>query len=74
MVTLIEERAAERLSIRLLARTLGRQEAYLGRLFRQQTGVTVHEYVTRIRMSRAASLIRQGANVEGVALEVGYRS
>lgn len=74
MVRLIEERSGEELSIRTLARIVGRQEAYLGRLFRQQMGMTVREYLACVRMDRAASLIRQGDKVEAVSLEVGYRS
>jgi AraC-like DNA-binding protein len=74
MVNLIEERAGEHLSIRVLACAVGRQEAYLGRLFRQQMGVSVRDYLTQVRMRRAACMICQGDKVEAVALEVGYRS
>jgi AraC-like DNA-binding protein/photosystem II stability/assembly factor-like uncharacterized protein len=74
MVTLIEERWSEPLSLHRLAPSLGRQEAYLGRLFRQEMGVTMREYLARVRLERAAGLIRQGEKVEAVAIEVGYRS
>lgn len=74
MIALIDEGFAERLSLRTMALALGRQEAYLGRLFRQQMGMNVHEYIARSRMERAANLIRQGDKVEAVALQVGYKS
>jgi AraC-like DNA-binding protein/photosystem II stability/assembly factor-like uncharacterized protein len=74
MLALIEEHAGESLSLATLARALGRQQAYLGRLFRQQMGVSTREYVVRVRLERAAGMICQGDKVEAVALEVGYRS
>src|SRR6266850_5341418 len=74
VVSLIEERPADRHSLRTLAQLLNRQEAYLGRLFRQQMGVSVREYIARCRMERAARLIRQREKIEAVALDVGYRS
>ena len=74
LLKLINERSAEHISIRALARSAGLQEAYLSRLFRQQMGLGVRDYLTHIRMARAAALIRNGDKVEAVALEVGYRS
>jgi two-component system response regulator YesN len=74
MVALIEERFAENLSLHGLAAAIGRQEAYLGRLFREQMGVSMHEYLVSFRLARAESLIREGQKIESVALEVGYRS
>jgi AraC-like DNA-binding protein/photosystem II stability/assembly factor-like uncharacterized protein len=74
MVELIEQRFAEHLCLEAMAQAIGRQAAYLGRLFQQQTGFTTRDYVARCRLNRAAGLIRQGDKVEAVALEVGYRS
>jgi AraC-like DNA-binding protein len=74
MQDLIQEMYAERLTLDTLSAAIGRQPTYLGRLFRQEEGVTVHEYVTRVRLERAATLIREGVKVEAVALIVGYRS
>ncbi len=74
MVAFIQARAATPLSLRTLADALGRQEAYLGRLFRQQMGLSVREYVAQLRLDRASLLIRRGEKVEAVALAVGYRS
>jgi AraC-like DNA-binding protein/photosystem II stability/assembly factor-like uncharacterized protein len=74
MMALIEERCEQRLSLRTMAASLGRQAAYLGRLFRQETGLSTRDYLAQCRLDRAAGLIRQGDKVEAVALEVGYRS
>jgi AraC-like DNA-binding protein len=64
----------QRLTLGTLGRTLGRQSAYLGRLFRQEIGITVHEYVTRARMVNGASQVCSGVKIEAVALDLGYQS
>lgn len=74
MLALIEEKSAEPLSLGTLGHELNRQAGYLGRLFRQEIGVSMREYLARLRLDRAATLIRDGVKVEAVALEVGYRS
>ncbi|MGH9349981.1 MAG: helix-turn-helix domain-containing protein [Vicinamibacterales bacterium] len=74
MLALIEERSAEPLSLATFARALNRQAGYLGRLFREEIGVGMREYLARLRLERAARMIREGVKVEAVALEVGYRS
>jgi AraC-like DNA-binding protein len=74
MLDEIHEHYADRLNLGTLARTLGRQAAYLGRLFRQEVGATVHDYVTRLRLERSASEVSSGVKIEAVALCIGYRS
>src|SRR6266850_738700 len=74
MLEQIQRNYTQRLTLAALARTLGRQSAYLGRLFREEIGVTVHEYVTRARMANGAAQVRSGVKIEAVALDLGYRS
>src|SRR5258706_10267457 len=74
MLEQIQRNYTQRLTLATLARTLGRQSAYLGRLFREEIGVTVHEYVTRARMANGAAQVRSGVKIEAVALDLGYRS
>jgi AraC-like DNA-binding protein len=74
MLSVIEERYAEPLTLDLLAETLGRSKRYLAALFHDQTGQTIHSYLTQVRVHHAASLIRSGAKIEAVSLLVGYRS
>lgn len=74
MLDHIHQNYAKRLTLATLARTLERQSAYLGRLFREAIGVSVHEYITRARMMFGAAQIRSGVKVEAVALDLGYRS
>jgi len=63
----------EPISLQMLAACVGRNTAYTATLFHRQTGTTIHRYVTRIRMRRAAMLLRRSEKVEAVMLQVGYR-
>ncbi|HZD84859.1 MAG TPA: helix-turn-helix domain-containing protein [Gemmatimonadaceae bacterium] len=74
MLDEIQRNYNRRLTLGTLARTLRRQSAYLGRLFREEIGVTVHEYITRARMEYGSAHIRSGVKIEAVALESGYQS
>jgi AraC-like DNA-binding protein len=72
--TMIDERYAESLTLDDLAAAAGRSKRYVGTLFREEMGVTAHDYLTRVRLRRALDLIRQGEKIEVVSLLVGYRS
>ncbi len=74
MLEEIQRNYTERVTLGTLATVLGRQPAYLGRLFRDAVGMTVHDYVTRARMIFAATEVRSGVKVEAVALYSGYQS
>ena len=63
----------EPISLDTLAACVGRNAAYTATLFHRQTGTTIHRYLTRIRMRRAAMLLRRSEKVEAVMLQVGYR-
>ncbi len=74
MLDVIEREYANVVTLRTLSSTVGRQPAYLGRLFRQEVGSTARDYLTQVRLEHAATLIRDGVKIEAVALSVGYRS
>jgi len=74
MLSFIEQRYAEPLTLDVLAVALGRSKRYLATLFHQQTGQTVHGFLTQVRVHHAAALIRTGEKIEAVSLLVGYRS
>lgn len=71
---LIDGRYAEPLTLAQLADAVGRSKRYLGTVFREEVGLTAHEYLTRVRLRRALELIREGQKIEAVSLLVGYRS
>jgi two-component system, response regulator YesN len=74
MLDTIEKSYTERITLDTFAQMLNRQSAYLGHVFRQEVGMTVHQWVTRVRLDHAAMLIRQGVKIEAVSLIVGYKS
>src|SRR5688500_7746033 len=74
MVEVLENQYGDVVTLRRLATEMGRQPAYLGRVFLKETGVTVREYVTRVRLEHAETLISEGVKIEAVSLSVGYRS
>ncbi|MGE0705216.1 MAG: helix-turn-helix domain-containing protein [Vicinamibacterales bacterium] len=57
-----------------LARSIGMSREHLSRLFRRTTGETLSAFVTRLRMARAAALIRQGEKVESACTLAGFKS
>lgn len=58
-----------------LAATVGCNPSYLSRTFRQIEGTTLSQWLRRMRIEHAASLIATGkCNVSEAALEVGYQS
>jgi len=74
MLDRIERSYAEPITLRSLAAELHRQSAYLGGMFRRVVGMSVHQWLTNVRLDRASTLIRDGVKVEAVSLLVGYRS
>jgi two-component system, response regulator YesN len=74
MLDLIEQSYSDPITLHFLATALNRQAAYLGALFRREVGVSVRQWVTRVRLDHATGLIREGVKIEAVALLVGYRS
>lgn len=73
--TILSERLANPPSLEELARTLGCSPFYLSRQFSAEAGVSLQQYIRRLRLERAADLLRSGrCNVTEAALEVGYNS
>src|SRR3989454_5263160 len=71
---IVDERYSDPLTLARLASTVGRSKRQLASVFRQELAMTVHEYLTRVRLHRALELIRRGEKIEAVSLLVGYRS
>lgn len=69
----VEVNYAQRLTLEELAATIGYTPAYLGKLFRSQTGMGFADYLGSIRLDRAKEMLQTGANVHEVAEQVGYR-
>ena len=69
----VRENYAQKLSIKMLADRFYMNPTYLCELFRRKTGHTFNEYVTSLRMQRAAERIREGVDsLQEIADQVGY--
>jgi AraC-like DNA-binding protein len=71
----LRENMEEPPSLEDLGRSVGCSPYYLSRTFSQETGMTIPQFLRRIRLERAAELLRSGRfNVTEAAMEVGYNS
>ena len=62
-------------TLEMLGREVGCSPFYLSRSFSREVGLTIPQYLRRLRMERAAELLRSGRyNVTEAATEVGYAS
>ncbi|MEY2549744.1 MAG: AraC family transcriptional regulator [Verrucomicrobiota bacterium] len=62
-------------TLETLGREVGCSPFYLSRSFSREVGLTIPQYLRKLRMERAADLLRSGRyNVTEAATEVGYAS
>jgi len=75
VIYLLKQNLASPPALEELGRKIGCSHFYLSRIFSAQTGQTITHYLRRLRMEKAADLLRSGEyNVTEAALEVGYNS
>jgi two-component system, response regulator YesN len=74
MLREIDQRYFDPLTLDVLAARLKQDPRYLGRRFRIELGISVHEYLVQVRLDHAAAAIRRGVKIDAVSLLVGYRS
>jgi AraC family transcriptional regulator len=66
---------ANPLTLEALGQEVGCSQFYLSRSFSREVGLTIPQYLRKLRMERAAELLRTGRyNVTEAATEVGYAS
>jgi AraC-like DNA-binding protein len=73
-VAFIEQHYAEPITVEEVARAVGCSRVNLSRLFKRETGVTVHRWLVWVRLRHAADELRKGEKIEAVVMLVGYRS
>lgn len=72
---ILRKRLDAPLSLKEIAREAGCSPFHLSRTFSAETGMTISQYLRKLRMERAAELLRSGKyNVTETALAVGYSS
>ena len=55
-----------------IARKFGVSFSHLSRTFKKEVGVGMNEYLTHIRIEKAAALLREGGRPSDVSLEAGF--
>ena len=72
---ILRERLEEPPTLEALGKEVGCSPFYLSRLFSQEAGMTIQQFIRQVRMERAAELLRTGqCNVTEAAVAVGYNS
>ena len=62
----------ERLSVQEIADAAGMSESYFSHIFKKETGHNVVDYITRLKMEKAAELLENsGAKIADVAEQIG---
>jgi AraC-like DNA-binding protein len=75
VIALLRGALAEPPSLEELGRKVGCSPFYLSRTFSAEMKTTIPQYLRKLRMERAAELLKSGKyNVTEAALEVGYSS
>lgn len=75
VIHLLRENLADPPTLEEIGRRVGCSHFYLSRIFSQEMGRSIFQYLRALRMERAAELLRENKlNVTQVSLEVGYNS
>lgn len=71
---LLAQRFAEALSLDDIARSLGVSAFHLCRVFRAQTGTTLHQHRDQLRLRAALNRLERDEDLTTIGLDVGYSS
>ena len=71
---MMEERYGEHIGLREIAGAIGTNSSYLSRLFHEETGMTVTEYLNRVRVERAKDLLEEDVPLKEIVHRCGFRS
>ena len=74
VIEMVQARLQERLGLEEIAREAAYSPYHLCRVFRDQTGMTIHGYVNRQRLLRALEISRTEENIARLAVRVGFAS
>jgi AraC family transcriptional regulator len=70
--SLLQERFRERYRLEDVARELYVSPFHLCRLFKQETGMSMHRYVNRLRLRAALEGLADGVDLAELALSLGF--
>jgi len=75
VIAMLRENVSDTPTLESIGKRVGCSHFHLSRIFSQETGQSIFQHLRRLRMERAAELLREGRlNVTQVSLEVGYSS
>jgi AraC-like DNA-binding protein len=75
VISVLKENLAEPPTLEEIARRVGCSPFYLSRIFSQEIGQTMTQYLRQLRMELAAQMLLEGKlKITSIALEVGYSS
>jgi AraC family transcriptional regulator len=75
VAAILRQNLAEPPSLDEIGRKVGCSPFYLSRTFSRESGMTIPQYLRKLRMERAAEMLRSGKfNVTEAAMDVGYSS
>ena len=73
--SLLNDRFAESMDLAQVARQVHASPYHLARLFRRQTGLSIHRYRSRLRLAAALERLAEGEHdLTSLALDLGYSS
>ena len=61
-----------KINVEKISSMFGFERSYLYRLFKKEYGISVKEYIIKVRMDKAKELLKSGSTVADVAELVGY--
>src|SRR5438093_7174967 len=70
----LDARFTERLHLTEVADAVGASPAYLTDVFRQFEGISLHRYLTQLRLARALNELPQTSDLTRLALDLGFSS
>ena len=73
MITYINDHITEELSLDHLSSRFYTSKYYLGRQFKQFTGLTLYQYIMKKRLMMARDMLRAGSPVMDACLWSGFR-
>lgn len=73
IVSYMDENYAKKLTLKELAKRAGLSEFYFSRLFKKETGYTIHEYLVKTRVTSAKSMLKaRRMSLKEIAYECGF--
>lgn len=73
IISYLNNRYTEDITLDMLARHFFLSKYYLCRAFHKATGLTIHQYITRKRLTLVRELKEKGKNISEAAMEAGFK-